>query len=276
MAGALMQARHAIVASPACSCSNGPMRRRSIVALALALAVAAPAGAQETGSDKSSSAPAPSATAPSGSTGSSEAGDKGGGDEQGKDKSEKEKPPGVTGGYSWSDKPAKGKAKRRHVRAKKFHFDPNAPVATYPGFRMLPDGSSQLWVQVNRKVPVTASASGSVPSYVLVGAQITNKNNTRWLLTEYFDTPVARARLRREAAGAQLVIELRENVTPKYRTVDGPGGTMILYVDLPKSKKSYAATQDDFAPKSAPVRTGRVLPGPGTRTHRSGRRGPNP
>lgn len=165
---------------------------------------------------------------------------------------EKEKKPTITPGYSWSDKPAKpGK-----WRPKK-KLDPNAPIATFPGFRMNADGSSQVWVHVTKKVNVT----GSGTAFALVGAQVNVRNNTNALVTEYFDTPLARAKLKADASGAQFVLELREAVTVKHRVVDGPGGSMMLYVDLPKAQKSYSV-RDDFEqdPRRA-RRGGKVLPG---------------
>lgn len=177
---------------------------------------------------------------------------------------EKEKKPTTTPGYSWTDKPVKAGKWRPKKK-----LDPNAPIAMFPGFRMLGDGSSQLWVHVTKKVNVSAAAT----SFALVGAQVNVRNNTNALVTEFFDTPLARARLKPDATGAQLVLELRENVVVKHRVVDGPGGSMVLYVDLPKAQRSYAA-RDDFAPDSRRTRgTGKVLPSKGTKT--APKRGPN-
>ncbi|MFO0571074.1 MAG: hypothetical protein U0263_35905 [Polyangiaceae bacterium] len=185
---------------------------------------------------------------------------------------EKEKKPSIVPGYSWTDKPAKpGKWKPRKK------VDPNAPLATYPGFRMLGDGSSQVWVHVSRKVNVTAATTGGLPTFVLVGAHVSVHNNTNALVTEFFDTPLARARLKPDAAGAQLVLEMREQAAAKHRVVDGPGGTMTLFIDLPKSQKSYAL-RDDIEFGARP-RTGRVLmPAPAGKTNAksSPKRGPSP
>jgi hypothetical protein len=150
--------------------------------------------------------------------------------------------PSVTGGYSWSKKPP-----ARHRRAKRRKIDPNAPIATYPAFMMLPDGSSQVWVYVNKKVPVQVSSAPGRVTFVLTGAQIAVWNNTHVLATQFFDTPLSRARLRPDKAGAQLVLELRENVTPTHSVADGPRGTMILRVLLPRPSHSYVAT-DQVAP----------------------------
>ncbi|MCC6666127.1 MAG: hypothetical protein IT375_20395 [Polyangiaceae bacterium] len=232
------------------------MRVRSAsVGIALAVAVAAAvAGAQTKAPESSPPAKASEKTEPKAAAkaGDAKGGDAKGGDAKGGDAKAPEKPAGPTPGYTWSDKPAKGgkwKPKKK--------LDPNAPIATFPGFRMLGDGSSQLWVHVSKKVAVTAAAT----SFVLVGAQVAVRNNTNALVTEYFDTPLARAKLKPDAAGAQLVLEMRESAAAKHRVVDGPGGSMVLYIDLPKSQKSYSG-RDDFDPDARSHRaTGKVLPG---------------
>lgn len=237
------------------------MRVRSAsVGIAAAILVSAAAAGAQPKAPETTPPPKPAEkTEPkaAGKAGNAKAGDKGGdakvGDKGGDAKAE-EKPAGPTPGYSWSDKPAKGGKWRPKKK-----LDPNAPIATFPGFRMLGDGSSQIWVHVSKKVAVTAAAT----SFVLVGAQVAVRNNTNALVTEYFDTPLARAKLKRDAAGAQLVLELREAASAKHRVVDGPGGSMVLYIDLPKAQKSYSR-RDDFDPDARSRRAGgKVLPGKG-------------
>jgi hypothetical protein len=194
--------------------------RALIVALA-ASALTLPSGAQ-------TSPPAPSEPAPSAPPSAPADADKSAG-----------KAPGPVGGYSWSDKPKKGRAARRALPK----LDPKAPLATYPGFRMLPGGGSTVWVMVSKKVSVDVRRARGRVSYVLSRAQVGIWNNTNPLITHYFDTPLSRAWLRPEKGGAELVLELRENVEPKHRVVDGPGGTMILHVELPRASKRHTAQQ---------------------------------
>lgn len=239
---------------------------RTLRSLAVLAALATPAGAQPKPADP----PAPAKT-PSKADDKAEAAKDAGGDAKAED--EKDKKPTLTPGYSWSDKPAKkGKWRPR----KQVKFDPNTPIATYPGFRMLADGSSQVWVQVTRKVSVTAPNTSGMPTFVLAGAQVAVHNNTNALVTEYFDTPLARAKLKADAGGAQLVLELRENVAVKQRIVDGPRGSMVLYIDLPKAQKSYSE-RSDFVPEARVSRTGKTLPPKGGRSGRtrSSKRGPS-
>jgi hypothetical protein len=197
-------------------------------ALAAALAVTAlalPGGAQP--------APAPEAPAPAADQAPSA---------PAVDRPEAEKKPATAaGGYSWTDKPTKRRASSRRAPLPK--IDPRAPLATYPGFRMLPGGGSMVWVMVSKKVKVDARRAAGRVSYVLWRAQVGIRNNTNPLVTHYFDTPLSRAWLRPEKEGAELVLELRENVQLKHRVVDGPRGTMILEIELPRSSKRHGAQQ---------------------------------
>jgi hypothetical protein len=201
------------------------------IGLGMLLLCGAPASAQE---QRAGATPPPS--------GSSE--------EQGK-AADEPKPPSVTGGYSWSEKPRARKRVRRRVR-----YDPNAPNVTFPGFRLLPDGSSLIWVVVNQTVPVEERRAKGRVTYILKGAVIRIRNNTNPLVTTHFNTPVSRLRLVRDAAGAQLVIHLREDVSPTHRVVRGPRGLMVLQVRVPRATRTHAQ-----AGQVTPLAVGRPLPG---------------
>lgn len=214
------------------------------------LAQTAPSATPSATGQAPAAAPAPAGTAPA--PGGSAA-------------TEEPKKPTMTPGYSWTDKPAK-----RWVKKKK-KLNPNAPLATYPGFRMLKDGRSEVWVQISKKVSVTPSVAAGHATFVLTGVDVGIHNNTNPLVTEYFDTPLARARLKRMDGGAQLVLELREAVSPTHRIVDGPAGTMILYVELPKAQREYSVNDEPFD-RSRGRRTKTTLPSKGSKPSR----GPTP
>jgi len=139
------------------------------------------------------------------------------------------KPAGPTGGYSWSDKPRK--RARRAPRLPR--HDPAAPLATFPGFRLRPDGTSVIWVTLSRRSNVEVSGRGRVLSFHLPGVYVDVRNNANPLVTSHFATPVQRIRLRPDEDGASLIIELSEPLTPTHRVLDGPRGTMVLEVTVP-------------------------------------------
>jgi hypothetical protein len=162
--------------------------------------------------------------------------------------------------------------KRTAKAAARVKFDPGAPLATYPGFRMLPNGGSQIWVHVSKKVDVKVKKARGRVTYVLQGVNVGVKNNTNPLVTLHFNTPVSQARLLPSRDGALLVLELRENVEPAHQVSAGRGGMMTLQITLPPAKRTYTGTP--LLPPTggaAPVAPGRDSAGPAP----SGRAGPN-
>ena len=146
-------------------------------------------------------------------------------------------------GFSWTDAPkskSKSKSKPR-ARRRAPPVDLSKPLATYPGFRMLQDGRSEVWLLVTRQVAVSSREAKGEVVYFIEGAQVGVNNNTNPLVTTHFNTPVSRAYLRRVKRGAELVVVLREPVAPTHATTVEPGGTMVLRVTVGKAHKDYAS-----------------------------------
>lgn len=209
--------------------------RAFVVALALGFLVVPLARAQTAPAAPPAGATPPGAPAPSGSAAPAP------------------KPPGVTGGYSWSDKKARKGRARPHAR-RRLKFDPAAPIATFPGFRMLPDGRSLVFVSVSKVVGVEVRRSGNRVAYVLSGADVAVRNNTNALVTTWFDTPLSRARLQPAKGGAQLVLELREAADPTYRVNKLANGWMTLEVVLPAPAAPGAAGDAAASPTAIPAK----------------------
>jgi hypothetical protein len=128
-------------------------------------------------------------------------------------------------------KPAKRPARRRAAvdlpRA-------TGPVATFPGYQALPDGRTQIYVEITSTVPVAESSAAGTITYRLKGARVTVHNNKNALITTHFPaTPVARARLVSAEHDLNLIIELRANVAATYRMVSSEAGTARLEVEFP-------------------------------------------
>lgn len=191
--------------------------RPTVLAQAAATATARPAGSA---APAASAAPAGSA-APSASAGAAAAGSA----------APAEAPAtGPVGGYSYSDKPARGGVRRgRAAKAA-----PAGPTATMPGFETTADGGTRLFVQLTEQVPVEERrAQGSI-TYVLRGAHVRVRNNTNALVTVHFNTPVWRARLVPHGADLFFVVDLRANVAPTFKMTEGAGRTAVLTIDFPK------------------------------------------
>jgi hypothetical protein len=136
-------------------------------------------------------------------------------------------PAGSLGSYAWSSTPPARRTGGVRARAK-------GPEATLPGFESLADGSTRLFVQLTKSVPVEERKAKGVVTYVLKGAHVGIWNNTNALVTVHFNTPVSRARLVPRGADLHFVVELRANVTPTWKMNATKDGTAMLSIELPR------------------------------------------
>lgn len=117
----------------------------------------------------------------------------------------------------------------------------DASIATFPGFRVLPDGKTQLYVELSRPCSVNERRQGGTLVYVLRGARVVAKNNKNALITTHFPTPMDRARLRSAGEDLEVVIDLRADVSASYEVVPSEGGTARLQVTFPAGSFPPAA-----------------------------------
>lgn len=163
-------------------------------------------------------------------------GDKAGAGKASGDKASEDAKPSRTGGYSWTDKP------RRQYRPVK--IDPKWAIATFPGFRMLQDGSSEVSVWLSKKVGVEVRKSERSVTLVLSDTYVRWTTNTYPLITTHFNTPLSSARLKRGKKGQTLlVLDLREAADVKSRLEVGPRGTSILRVSIPAPCQEFVKAE---------------------------------
>jgi hypothetical protein len=113
------------------------------------------------------------------------------------------------------------------------------PVATLPGFEMLAEGGSRLFVELSQTVQVDERRARGSLTYVLHGAHVTVHNNTNPLVTVHFNTPVATARLVPAGHDLLFVVSLRADAAATWKINPGKEGSSVLTVDFPKG--SYVA-----------------------------------
>jgi hypothetical protein len=110
----------------------------------------------------------------------------------------------------------------------------SGPVATLPGFEMLAEGGSRLFVELSQNVQVDERRARGSLTYVLHGAHVTVHNNTNPLVTVHFNTPVATARLVPAGHDLLFVVALRADASPTWKLNPGKEGSSVLTVDFPK------------------------------------------
>ncbi|WP_437818707.1 hypothetical protein [Sorangium sp. So ce1078] len=129
------------------------------------------------------------------------------------------------------------------------------PVATFPGFRMLPTGGSRVFVQIHGgKVDVAESKAAGRLVYRMKGAGAIQTNRFP-LVTSFFATPVTQVQLVDQGNDLDMVIDLRAQTDATYRVVETDQG-IVLQVDFPASiPEQRAAAQPEETRKRAVRRT---------------------
>src|SRR3954469_25117630 len=91
--------------------------------------------------------------------------------------------------------PKKAVAARRKSKGDKAPPVITGAVASSPGFRMLEEGKSRVFVEVSQKVEVTEQKARGRVIYQLRGASVPVRNSRLPLLTSFFATPVGQVEL---------------------------------------------------------------------------------
>lgn len=139
---------------------------------------------------------------------------------------------------------------------------PDGPVASLLGFEAIQDGGSRIYVELTGNVTVTQHESKGQLVFVLEGAQIRTGNTQNSLELYYHDTPVLRAKLRKakpdkkdkkekkpkKIADTELILEMKSDVKPTQRLVEGHKGTYRLEVDFPAG--NYRPVEGTPPPKN--------------------------
>ena len=108
-----------------------------------------------------------------------------------------------------------------------------ALMLTWPGFMMRKEGGSCFFVQTSRPVQTADRKSEGRFELVLRNTRVHLKNNYLPLETEFFDTPVTRAEVKRSGKrDLQMVFELREPVTPTVTEERAKDGYFYVFVDF--------------------------------------------
>jgi hypothetical protein len=117
------------------------------------------------------------------------------------------------------------------------------PGAVVPGFEMLGDGSTRLFVQMPKAVAYDTKVGRGTITYVLKDVHVDKRNNYNPLVTVHFNTPVSKARLVPHGHDLWFVVTLRAHAQPQVTMEAAKEGGAVLHVDFPKG---------DYLPAGAP------------------------
>jgi hypothetical protein len=122
-------------------------------------------------------------------------------------------------------------------------------IVTWPGFQMTSSGGSRFFVQTTAAVATRVSESDGRVEVLFPNTAIHLSNSGRWLETQFFETPVVRARFERRGNDMVLVMMMRAQVAPQIS--NGSEGTFsFTYIDF--SAGHYRPA--DLAPVQPPAR----------------------
>ncbi len=158
-------------------------------------------------------------------------------------------------GYGYSDpKPTVAPRGHLQIRSGTAHHRPAVPivagpVATLPGFEMLPEGGSRFFVELSQTVQVEERRARGTITYVIHNAHVTIHNNTNPLVTVHFNTPASTAHLAQSGHDVLFIISLRAAATPTWKMNPGKEGSTVLNVDFPKGSYISNAAQTTPSPQ---------------------------
>ena len=128
----------------------------------------------------------------------------------------------------------------------------NAPGAraevTWPGFQVLGDGGTRVFVQTSVAVQPELKREGANWVVIIPGVLLPKGNARLPLDTHFFNTPVTSAQLKplatrgkrrrktQAGSGVSLLLEMRAQVTPKLRTEKDASGYFFTYIEFAPGK----------------------------------------
>lgn len=131
------------------------------------------------------------------------------------------------------------------------------PVATLPGFKVLPGGCSLVRLEMRGDVAVTERRAPGRLTYVLSKVEVPVRTNRYDLPTEHFDTPVGRIQLVPAEGGAELQVDLRAPAKARASLRSSHRGVVLTVrlrsADVPPSEGPAVGRRHGSAPDpSAP------------------------
>ncbi|MDB4975648.1 MAG: hypothetical protein JWN48_3989 [Myxococcaceae bacterium] len=110
-----------------------------------------------------------------------------------------------------------------------------AALVTWPGFQMLPDGGSRVFVQTSIGVSPQLKREGQSDNWqlLLTNVALPAGNARRPLDTSFFNTPVKSVRTLARGKGVVVLLAMRAKLMPVVRTERAASGYFFTYLEFP-------------------------------------------
>lgn len=114
---------------------------------------------------------------------------------------------------------------------------PAAPGAgalvTWPGFQMMPDGSSRVFIQTSAEVTPELKRDAAGVQVFLPRVALPPGNQRLALDTHFFNTPVDTVRAVARGQGVVVLLAMRAKIQPTVRTERAASGYFFTYIEFP-------------------------------------------
>jgi hypothetical protein len=110
-----------------------------------------------------------------------------------------------------------------------------AALVTWPGFQMLPDGGSRVFVQTSIEVTPELKREGQSDNWQVLLAHVALPpgNARRPLDTSFFNSPVKSVRTLARGQGVAVILSMRAKLKPIVRTERAQSGYFFTYLEFP-------------------------------------------
>lgn len=110
-----------------------------------------------------------------------------------------------------------------------------AALVTWPGFQMMPNGGSRVFVQTSVEVTPELKRDGQSDNWQIVLAHVALPpgNARRPLDTHFFNTPVTSIRTLARGQGVVVLLGMRAKLKPVVRTERAQSGYFFTYLEFP-------------------------------------------
>jgi len=112
----------------------------------------------------------------------------------------------------------------------------NGAWVTWPGFLMLEDGSSRLFLQTTGPLKIKTLEKKGELHIVLKKTKIYLSNNKNPLVTKFFNTPIETARLKKSGKNAVLIVTWKEKTPYKLSQTTDEDGYHYIFIDFPQGE----------------------------------------
>lgn len=107
-------------------------------------------------------------------------------------------------------------------------------LVTWPGFQMLSNGASRVFVQTSVEVvPELKRDTGDNWQLLLPGLELPPGNARLALDTHFFNTPVKSVRAVRRGNAVAVLLDMRAKLKPTVRTERAANGYFFTYLEFP-------------------------------------------